>query len=87
MEDLRERYRPDIIIVKKTDGKRILTFVELTCPYEDNLGLEKAHDSCVAFHVVCTCACTLHLRLPSQSPSTSHILTYRSGYSARFAPQ
>ena len=43
-KDLRERYRPDIIIVKKTDGKRILTFVELTCPYEDNLGLEKAHE-------------------------------------------
>ena len=43
-KELRDMYRPDIMISRTKEGKRTLTLVELTCPFEDQRGLEKAHE-------------------------------------------
>ena len=42
--DLRQQFRPDIMITKKSKGTRTLTIIELTCPFEEQKGLERAHE-------------------------------------------
>ena len=41
--ELREKYRPDILIQRTRAGKKELIIIELTCPFEDDRGLVNAH--------------------------------------------
>ena len=41
--ELREKYRPDILIQRSSGKKKELIIIELTCPFEDDKGLANAH--------------------------------------------